>query len=101
MRKTCELFTLMMITVSLVQAANTPPARPNLYADQIVEQNVAARGGLQAWRAVKTLSFEGKMGAGGNQRATLPTPMQDPKEFKNTLPRRPADEAQLPFVMEM
>jgi hypothetical protein len=40
----------------------TPPAR--LSAAQIVEKHVAARGGLQAWRAVRTLSWTGKMDAG-------------------------------------
>ncbi len=99
---------LMMLSVSLIQSAETssaaaeaPSARPNLSAAQIVDQNVAARGGLKAWRAVQTLSLQGKMGAGGNQRATLAIPMRDPKEFKNTFPQRPAEEAQFPFLMEM
>jgi hypothetical protein len=35
-----------------------------LSAAQIVDRNVAARGGLTAWRAVKTLSMSGKMDAG-------------------------------------
>ena len=68
MRRTYGIFTLMMLAVSLVHAADTPAARPNLSATQIAEKNVAARGGLQAWRAVRTLSLQGKMGAGGNQR---------------------------------
>jgi hypothetical protein len=91
----------MMLAVSLVDAADAPSARSNLSAAQIAERNVAARGGLQAWRAVRTLSLQGKMGAGGNQRTTLAVPMRNQKEFKNTLPRRPAEEAQLPFLMEM
>ena len=101
MRRTYGIFTLTMLAVSLVYAADTPSARPNLSAAQIADHNVAARGGLQAWRAVQTLSLQGKMGAGGNQRASLQVPMKDPKEFKNSLPRRPAEEAQLPFLMDM
>lgn len=45
--------------------------------------------------------MEGKMGAGGNQRATIAMPMSDPKELANALPQRRKEEAQLPFVMEM
>lgn len=100
MRRTYGIFTFVMLAVSLVYSADRTSARPNLSAAQIADQNVAARGGLKAWRAVQTLSLQGKMGAGGNQRATLPMPMRDPKT-KNTLPHRPADEAQLPFLMEM
>lgn len=108
MRKKYGIFTLVMLSVSLIHtaetssaAAATPSVRPNLSASQIADQNVAARGGLMAWRSVQALSLQGKMGAGGNQRTTLAIPMRDPKEFKDTLPHRPAEEAQLPFVMDM
>jgi hypothetical protein len=40
------------------------PAHSNLTAAQIVDKHVAARGGLQAWRAVQTMSLSGKMDAG-------------------------------------
>ena len=88
----------LVFSVSFALAA---PAPVGLSAAQIVDQNVAARGGLQAWRAVQTLSLEGKMGAGGNQRAVLPVPTPGSKELANTLPRRPTEEVQLPFLMEM
>ena len=101
LRKTYGIFTLVTLTVSLALAADTPSARVGLSAAQIVDKNVAARGGLQAWRAVQSLSLQGKMGAGGNQRATLPVPMPTSKEIVNNLPHRPAEEAQLPFLMEM
>ena len=101
MRKIYGIFTLVTLAVSLVLAVDTQSAPAGLSAAQIVDKNVAARGGLQAWRAVQTLSLEGKMGAGGNQRATLHVPMANSKEVANTLPRRPAEEAQLPFVLEM
>ena len=45
-------------------AAGGKTAPPNLTAQQIVEKHVAARGGLQAWRAVQTMSWSGKMDAG-------------------------------------
>ncbi len=37
---------------------------PLLSAAQIVQKHVSARGGLEAWRAVQTLSMSGKMDAG-------------------------------------
>jgi hypothetical protein len=89
------------LVVSLALASDTPSARAGLSVTQIVEKNVEARGGLQAWRAVQTLSFEGKMGAGGNQRGTLRMPMPHAKQMVNTLPHRPAEEVELPFLMEM
>ncbi|WP_322027194.1 outer membrane lipoprotein-sorting protein [Burkholderia sp. BCC1977] len=41
-------------------------------AAQIVERNVAARGGLQAWRTVSTLTLSGLMEAGGKKNTALP-----------------------------
>lgn len=37
---------------------------PALSVDEIVNRNLAARGGLAAWRNVKALSYEGRMDAG-------------------------------------
>jgi len=98
-------FVVFVICISLglvisVFAAGETPTASNLSAAAIVDKNVAARGGLQAWRAVQTMLMEGKLGAGGNQRAVLPVPNQGPKPSLKTL-QRPADEIQLPFVMEM
>jgi len=90
---------LVALAVSLVKAADTKSAQSGLSAPQIVEKNVAARGGLQAWRAVQTLSLQGKMGAGGNRRAALAVAGPNQKEV--SLPQRPAEEVQLPFVMEL
>jgi hypothetical protein len=100
-RKAYEILTLVTLAVSVVYAADTQSAQTGLSAAQIVAKNVQARGGLQAWRAVQTLSFEGKMGAGGNQRAMLAVPTPHSKELVSTLPHRPAEEVQLPFLMEM
>ena len=98
-RRFCAVLVLLVCAVSLVVAADAPAPQSKLSAAQIVDQNVAARGGLQAWRAVQTLSLEGKMGAGGNQRAVLSVPVPDPKQV--ILPHRPAKEAELPFLMEL
>jgi outer membrane lipoprotein-sorting protein len=50
-------------------AAESKPAPANLSAAQIVEKHVAARGGLQAWRGLQTLSVTGKMDAGAGDSA--------------------------------
>ena len=57
--------------------AKAPPAKkipppPALPADTIVDRNIAARGGLAAWRAVNSLTMSGEMDAGGKQDAKLP-----------------------------
>ena len=50
-------------------AADTKPAAANMSAAQIVEKHVAARGGLQAWHSLQTLSVSGKMDAGAGDSA--------------------------------
>src|ERR1700758_1379287 len=99
LRKILAIPISLAFYISLAAGANTTSSRAQLSAAEIVDKNVAARGGLQAWRAVQTLSLQGKMGAGGNQRGTLAMPAPNPKEL--TLPHRPAEEAQLPFLMEL
>jgi hypothetical protein len=88
--------------VSLVARSEVPQATSNLSAAQIVERNVAARGGLQAWRGVQTMSLTGKLPAGGNRRTAMPVTARRPNEQAQTpLPARPTEEVQLPFVMEL
>jgi hypothetical protein len=86
--------------LSLLAGPDTPA--PTLSASAIVDKNVAARGGLQAWRSVQTMTLTGKLGAGGNQRATLSVPVPGGHRAQDTvLPQRRAEEVQLPFVMEL
>ncbi len=68
------------------------PALPKLTAAQIVEKNVAARGGLAAWQAVKTMSWKGKMGAGATTYETVSP--------KGRLKQMEREETQLPFTLE-
>jgi outer membrane lipoprotein-sorting protein len=44
----------------------------DLTVAQIVDKNIAARGGLQAWRAVNSLTLSGEMDAGGKADPKLP-----------------------------
>jgi len=97
-RKLMVLGSILAVAAPMLGAATTP--QTNLSASQIVEKNIAARGGLQAWRAVQTLSEQGKMGAGGNQRATLQVPEPN-KEAKAPGQMRRKEEVELPFAMDL
>jgi outer membrane lipoprotein-sorting protein len=44
--------------------AESAPQVPKLTAAQIVEKHVAARGGAQAWKTVRTMQLSGKLDAG-------------------------------------
>jgi len=91
---------VLALTLSTARAADAPAPVAKLTAEQIVTKNVAARGGLQAWRAVKTLALSGKMDAGGNE---SPTRLMAPgvKSSGVGLPKRPAEQARLPFRLEL
>jgi hypothetical protein len=56
---------LFSLVLSLTLFSTLPAAaQAKLTAAQVVEKNVAARGGLQAWKGVQTMSWSGKMDAG-------------------------------------
>jgi len=100
-QKSIAVFVSVAFALSLAAAPSTPPSVAKLSAAEIAEKNVAARGGLQTWRAVQTLSLEGKLGAGGNQRGTLAVPVPNKQMGNAILPQRRAEETQLPFLMEL
>jgi hypothetical protein len=72
LRKTLAILISAAFALSLNAAPGTSPTVSKLSAAEIVDKNVAARGGLQAWRGVQTV-----------------------------LPQRPIEEVQLPFVMDL
>jgi hypothetical protein len=90
-----------MFAISIASAADNTQSRANLSASEIASRNIAARGGLQAWRSVQSMTWAGKLGAGGNQRASIPIPEPGKKGAALPTDPRPKDEVQLPFVMEM
>jgi outer membrane lipoprotein-sorting protein len=104
LRKALTLFIATAFALSLEARPETAPAARTLSATEIVDKNVAARGGLEAWRAVKTITLAGKMGAGGNQRAALSVPIPGVQRSESKLEGlrgRPVEEVQLPFVMDL
>lgn len=52
-------------------------------ASQVVERNVAARGGLQAWRAVTTMTMSGQIDVGGTKPVKLPFVMTMKRPHKS------------------
>lgn len=102
LQKLVTLSFTLVVAVSLAGAQDAKVARTNLSAAEVVSKNIAARGGLEAWRAVKTMSMEGKMGAGGNQRGPAQVaPPPGKKQAVIPADPRPKDEVLLPFTMEL
>jgi hypothetical protein len=66
-------------------AAPVPANLPKLSATQIVDKNVAARGGLTAWRAIHSMSITGKLDAGGKKDTLLPYTLQVKRPNKQRL----------------
>lgn len=79
---------------------STKTTAPQLSAAQIVGNNIAARGGLERWRAVEALEMKGKLEAGGNKRAAIAVPGAG-KIGQQVQEKRLTEQAQLPFVMEL
>lgn len=98
-RTTVLVGSVLALAVSLALGADTPSSVAKLTAEQVIEKNVAARGGLQAWRAVQTLSMSGKTDAGGNESPTRL--VQGVRTGGVQLPKRPAEQTQLPFRLEL
>jgi outer membrane lipoprotein-sorting protein len=61
------------------------PAPASLSVQQIVERNIAARGGLAAWRDAKTLTATGELDAGGKPNRTLPFVLKQKRPRKSRL----------------
>jgi outer membrane lipoprotein-sorting protein len=93
---------VLVLCFSAAAFVDPATAREELSAAEIVNRNVAARGGLQAWRAVQTISMEGKMGAGGNQRPSAPVePPPGKKLAEIPSDPRPKNEILLPFTIDL
>lgn len=107
MKRNIILTSIAISLISNLAIAKVQPkasASAGLSAQQIIDKNVAARGGLKAWRAVQSMSMSGKMDA-GRQRAQVPEIVTNSNLRKvkvdstKSLPE--AKVIQLPFTMEM
>ena len=102
-RKSLLFFLVLSISSFPALTAKGNPA--SLTAAQIVEKNIAARGGLQAWRAVQTLSWSGKLDAGAGdsieRSRRYAAGKLSPTSRMTPTPTKPAEQVQLPFVYEM
>ena len=88
------------LAIPLASSTENPPAQPKLSAAEIVERNVAARGGFEAWRAVHTLSYSGHLGQRVDQRAVRPTPTPFTGAGLPPRPRRVMPQTRLvPFLI--
>jgi len=76
LRKAALPSTVLLLVISSTAGAAVPSAPAQLTAAQIVDKDIAAKGGLHAWRAVQTMSFSGKMEAGGKKNTQLPFLME-------------------------
>jgi len=76
LRKTLFHCTFLLLVSCLAASVNGQTAPASLSATEIVERNVSARGGLQAWRAAQTMSYSGMLDAGGKQNVQLPFVME-------------------------
>jgi outer membrane lipoprotein-sorting protein len=105
-RKSFVLFLAVSLSLSLAAVAQTAP---KLTAAQIIEKNVAARGGLQAWRSVQTMTWKGKMDAGTGDSAARSRAfamssigkMQPASRMSMSDKAEAEKQVQLPFTSEM
>ncbi len=95
------LFTILPLSMAASEATKT--TADQMTAATIVDRNVAARGGLAAWRAVQSMEMKGKLEAGGNQRSTFPVPdaTEGMRQGAKVVPQRKKDQALLPFVLDL
>src|SRR5207247_5965645 len=89
----------LALAVSPAVGADVSSSPAKLTAEQVIEKNVAARGGLQAWRAVETLSMGGKMDVGGNETPALR--VQGGGTGGVQLPQRPGEQMPWPFRLPL
>jgi hypothetical protein len=79
----------LAVPAAMAAGASTPA---KLTAAEIADRNVAARGGLEAWRAVSTLTLAGQMEAGGKKNTELPFVIQLKRPHKSRLEIRFQDQ---------
>src|ERR1700761_2549636 len=80
-------FLTVIFTTGAAAAAVLSPiaiaAGGGMTAAQVVERNAAARGGLQAWRAVNTMTLSGQIDVGGTKPVKVPFVMTMKRPHKS------------------
>jgi hypothetical protein len=66
------LFGIALPASMSVLGVSGAQAMGSLTAAQLIDKNIAAKGGLQSWRAVQSMTFSGKLDAGGKSKTQLP-----------------------------
>jgi outer membrane lipoprotein-sorting protein len=92
---TCVLLGLVGTIALTDVAVAAKPAK--LSATAIVEKNIEARGGVDRWREIQTVSWSGKLEAGSKHER----PIKVPGMPKQTTTPDLNEQVQLPFVLEM
>ncbi len=104
---------LVLCLPGALLAADRALAQPKLTAAQIVDRNVAARGGLSAWRGVQSVAWSGKMDVGFADSVARSERYVSNAEHANIAKRQlmaqqggqaapaPAKQVQVPFLLEM
>jgi hypothetical protein len=104
----------VVYAIACAAVLSAPPgiaaAAPKLSVDQIVARHIAARGGLNAWHAIQTMTWTGTLDAGTgdstSRSAQFAEEAMAPKTRKQ-IAQRAADkvvqqkQVQLPFVIDM
>ena len=90
---------VFLLAFAILSVSGRATAQAGLTANEIADKSVAASGGQREWRAIRTMVMTGKMEAGGNDRAALPTQSARPGRVMPA--KRPAEQVRLPFVMKM
>jgi outer membrane lipoprotein-sorting protein len=87
--------TSLSLALCAALLASAAASSAEMTAAEVADRNVAARGGLQAWRAVSTLTLSGEMDAGGKQEVKLPFVLQMKRPHKSRLELRFQDQTAL------
>ncbi len=92
----CGLLCMTVAASAATQSAKPDkgpaPTASHYSAAQIADRNIKARGGLEAWRAVQTLTLSGKLEAGGKANTELPFVMEMKRPRKSRVEVRFRDQ---------
>jgi outer membrane lipoprotein-sorting protein len=103
----------LCVPAVLLAAADVKSQVPKLSTQEILDKFVAARGGLQSWRALQSISYNGKMEAGYGDSASrsaqyVSTAAMSLKAKERMIrerlaapPKPEAKQVELPFQLEM